>query len=566
MGDYLVDMDDDGTFGFMVVANDGTTTTITEGTTRPSGYDYNDPVFAAQQVSFLQNGEEYTSADFYDVAGYFAPIFSFSSTQSMDSDNDYQIDVSFTITDSFEWHDGADSGVPDSSICVDAISDQTCSPDKDPSTVGVYDPFYDDAFLPNVPDVTVSLGELHERLYIATGEYSIYDEWDAVLRLEEAEDMDSDVDGTFTPDATLPVKQMVSADGIYQNFAHGVYVSDDEDTMFLGMLFTDEDYNGMDTECVPTPSSTPGVPSTTSTECDTANRDGSIAILSGIKDRASTDLTLTRHIAGSNTQLNQPHGVWVDEQNEYIYVANTFGENILVFNEAFDSATDGDIAPDRVITATGMENPVFVYVDEESDRLFVANMAGAGPSILIFNNASSLNGSVTPDTRVIDDTPYDDSDADTTRLTMGNNQTTHNVWYDSVHEQILVGHHTNEVLFYDVSDWDLDTGMGDIEPDAADVKYLEINETDSDEHQWSAYGLFYLPNKDRLYVSGGYAAYATEDHGGGPPSESPPSEVKVYDNVSDSGFSGRETPARVIQWSNGSDYYPPQGLWVTEYE
>jgi hypothetical protein len=168
----------------------------------------------------------------------------------------------------------------------------------------VYDPFYDDAFLPNVPDVTVSLNELHERLYIATGEYAIYDEWDAVLRLEEAEDMDSDVDGTFTPDATLPVKQMVSADGIYQNFAHGVYVSDDEDTMFLGMLFTDEDYNGMDTECVPTPSSTPGVPSTTSTECDTANRDGSIAILSGIKDRASTDLTLTRHIAGSNTQLN----------------------------------------------------------------------------------------------------------------------------------------------------------------------------------------------------------------------------------------------------------------------
>lgn len=554
MGDYLVDMDGDGAFGYMVIANDGVTTSISETATRPSGYDATDPVFAARMVAFLDPDLEYTSVDFYGTEGYFAPLFPFTATQALTSENDYQLSVAFSLDDSFEWHDGADSGIPDTSICVDALSDQTCSPDKDPSTVGVYDPFYDDEFLPRLPSVAIEVDELHERLYVATGEYSISDTWDAVMRFEGAEDINSDVDGTVTPDAELPVKQMTSAGGLTQNFEHGVYLSDERDTLFLSMLFTDSDYPGIDTEC-----SVYLDPATTPIECQTSERNGSIAIIDGISSVASGAVTLNRHIEGGNTQLQQPHGVWVDETREMIYAANTFGSSILVFNDAFDSTTDGDIAPDRVITSPGMDAPVFVFINEEEDRMFVANMGGSGPAIYIFNNASGLNGAVSPDTRIIDDTPFDASDTDTTRLTMGNNQTTHNVLYDTAHDQIIVAHHTNEVIIYDVSSWDLDTGMGDIEPDAADVRYLQINETASDENGWSAYGIFYLPTKDRLYVSCGYSA-------GGPPSGSPPSEIKVFDDVSDPAFSGMMTPERTIQWSSGATYYPPQGLWVTEYE
>lgn len=563
MGDYLIDVDGDGVFGFMSIVNDGSETTVNESEIRPAGYDANDPVFANGEVSFLDSPEdEYTSSDFYGISGYFAPILPFDAVKTLAMGVDYQIGVTFEITDSFDWHDGADSGMPDASICVDALSDQDCSPDKDPSTVGVYDPYYDDAFLPNMPQVTVNVDELHERLYVGTGEYSIMDTWDAIVRFDSVEDLDSEVTGSIAPAATLPVKQMVSADGIYQNFEHGIYVSDARDEMYLGMLFTDEDYNGIDTECraYSPPMSPP--------ECDTENRRGSIAIIAQIKDQVDGGLTLSRHIHGDNTQLAQPHGIWVDEAREYIYAANTHvggTGNILVFHAAFDSATDGNIAPDRVITSDQMSNPVFVFIDEAADRMFVANMGPTGPSVLIFNGASQLNGAVTPDTRIIDDTPHDRSDTDNTRLTIGNNMTTHNVWYDGVHEQIIVAHHTNEVIFYDVSDWDLDAGMGAIEPDASEVRYLEINESSLDSSLWSAYGIFYLPAKDRLYVSCGYSSHATEEKSAVPDSGSPENEIKVYDGVSNPEFGGMAVPDRVIQWDNGLAYYPPQGLWVTEY-
>ncbi len=102
-------------------------------------------------------------------------------------------------------------------------------------------------------------------------------------------------------------------------------------------------------------------------------------------------------------------------------------------------------------------------------------------------------------------------------------------------------------------------------------RVLKINEStdNSDQHKWSAYGLFYVAATDRLYVSAGYSGSSTltGSCAGASGDESAPAQnsVKVYDNVSDPSVSGVYTPTRVLHWSNQNQFYPPQPLWVTRH-
>jgi DNA-binding beta-propeller fold protein YncE len=96
-----------------------------------------------------------------------------------------------------------------------------------------------------------------------------------------------------------------------------------------------------------------------------------------------------RQLSGGSTTLIAPTGIFVDIVRNLLYVAN--GNNqILVFNDA--STVDGAAtAPVRTITISATSAGIFV--DVIADRLYVAS----GNSILIFDGASTANSASTPD-------------------------------------------------------------------------------------------------------------------------------------------------------------------------
>lgn len=391
----------------------------------------------------------------------------------------------------------------------------------------------DDATAGEPDDSRAAQAPAGETLYAGMGEYNPQQDWHAILRFDEADTLDSSDGYQYSAAATVPIKESTAKDGTAINFAHGLYLDESRDEMYIASIFT----------------------STTVLHNGNPSLDaGSVGIMANMGS-ADGPQVLSRHIFGDATKLKQPHGVWVDESRDQLYVANTFGMSLLVFDEA--SSVDGDVAPARTVSHDKLGNPVFVYVDEESDRLFVASMNTAKPdafphtrsAINIYNNASTIDGQREPDVQIA---------GPATRLDEGNNQTTHNVWYDASRQLMLVGHHTNELLIYDMSTVDLSPAQAseyDLVP-----RVLEIHEQadGSDIGEWSVYGLFLLPDSDRLYVSCGHAQ-------GGPSVGSPPHSIKVYDGLMDSDDSGLVPPTRRIYWDSGDQYYPPQPLWVARY-
>jgi len=101
-----------------------------------------------------------------------------------------------------------------------------------------------------------------------------------------------------------------------------------------------------------------------------------------------------RVVAGGLTTLSGPRGIAVDMARNQIYVANYADDAILVFNNA--RTISGDVVPDRTITgvATTLSGPSTLFFDVFNDRLYVANTDAN--TILVFNNASTANGNVTP--------------------------------------------------------------------------------------------------------------------------------------------------------------------------
>ena len=117
-------------------------------------------------------------------------------------------------------------------------------------------------------------------------------------------------------------------------------------------------------------------------------------------------------IATARMDLCAPRGISVDMPNDQLYTANTGASSILVFNNASSSTTTGMVTPDRtILPASGIAcgdggtakmdlcAPFGASVDAVNDRLYVANTAVS--SILVFNNASSTTGMVTPDQTIL---------------------------------------------------------------------------------------------------------------------------------------------------------------------
>src|SRR5688572_20583036 len=313
----------------------------------------------------------------------------------------------------------------------------------------------------------------HERIYIGTGEYNPFPDWHGILRFEDASNYNSGplCDTTFTADGIIPVQQC-STGTMFMNFEHGFYLDETNDRMYVSTLFTNP-------------------ANILTTNPDTAK--GSIAIFDNIST-LNGGQTPTRHIFGDSTGLRQPHGCWLDEANDRLYVANSFGCNILVFNNA--STRNGNTPPDRIISHSTLSTPVYIFIDNAANRMFVACSGigcGGPPKVCINNNASTVNGIVSPDVRI---------EGSNTRLGF-RNPTVHNVWYNTTNGLLVVGHHTHEMLFFDMNTVNMSPGA----PAAYNMtpRVLMINdEVDlSDTSNHNLYGFYWDEERDIMYTSDG---------------------------------------------------------------
>ncbi|PCH69768.1 MAG: hypothetical protein COC01_00775 [Bacteroidetes bacterium] len=366
------------------------------------------------------------------------------------------------------------------------------------------------------------------KLFLGTGEYSPKDDWHGILRLESIPELGSNPDTvSITSAPTIPIKQCID-NGVKLNFGHGFYYNETDDDLYIVSIFTNK-----------------GNFETTST--DTAV--GSIAIIPQVSTKSGPQVDSFRHIFGDSTQILQPHSCWVDESRDMLYVANTFGENILVFNNA--STVAGNVVPNRVISSTKMGRPVYVFIDEQADRMFVACMKGGtgeGDSqVIIYNSASALDGVNDPDVRIF---------GDSTKLS-NINGTVHNVWFKGDGELLAVGHHTYELSIFDLSTINLDPASPEDHNIPARIINVNVDPNHSDSTDTNLYGFYWDTKDDVIYCSVG-----VDNPGGGPKQQAPPNSIKVYKNVSNSSVKGQITPDRVIYWDNGDIYYPPQPVWV----
>ena len=102
-------------------------------------------------------------------------------------------------------------------------------------------------------------------------------------------------------------------------------------------------------------------------------------------------------IEGLATQLNAPSFLFLDEQADRLFIADR-GDNfvfgfVLVFEHA--SSKSGNVVPDRVIrgSATTLDIPIAVALDRQRDILYVLDANGA---IAVFDSPASINGNVAP--------------------------------------------------------------------------------------------------------------------------------------------------------------------------
>lgn len=116
---------------------------------------------------------------------------------------------------------------------------------------------------------------------------------------------------------------------------------------------------------------------------------------------ASGALATSRSITGANTKLTAPSNSGVrelalDATNDRLYAINLSTNSILVFDGA--SQADGNVAPAREITGanTLLDSPMAIYLDNANNRLYVSNFRSTAQTVLVFDNASTINGNVAP--------------------------------------------------------------------------------------------------------------------------------------------------------------------------
>jgi hypothetical protein len=117
---------------------------------------------------------------------------------------------------------------------------------------------------------------------------------------------------------------------------------------------------------------------------------------------ANGNLAPTRNVQGLATLLLGPAAMTYDSTRDLLYVSNQGTNQILVFTGVSTSAFNGNLAPARVIatiTGTPIAGPMGLFIDAASDTLYLANH-GAN-NILVYSSASTRSGADVPPARVI---------------------------------------------------------------------------------------------------------------------------------------------------------------------
>ncbi len=87
----------------------------------------------------------------------------------------------------------------------------------------------------------------------------------------------------------------------------------------------------------------------------------------------SGDVLPLRIISGQNTGLLRPLGIFVDAKNDEIFVTNPFDDKIIIYGRT----DNGNVTPIRTIEGpnTRLFAPLGIFVDADNDEIFVANAA-----------------------------------------------------------------------------------------------------------------------------------------------------------------------------------------------
>jgi len=112
------------------------------------------------------------------------------------------------------------------------------------------------------------------------------------------------------------------------------------------------------------------------------------------------------NVAGAATELDGPASLAVNKGQDLMFVANIASDEITVYAGVSASSFNGNLAPVRTIATTtsgDLANPIGINFGD-GDELYVAN--SIPNNVLVFANASNLNGDVTP-SRIITCTDFD---------------------------------------------------------------------------------------------------------------------------------------------------------------
>lgn len=116
--------------------------------------------------------------------------------------------------------------------------------------------------------------------------------------------------------------------------------------------------------------------------------------ISSLEGASATDQPLT----GALTRLSNPTYLTVHPSSGQLIVADQGAAAVLFFSSPTD--LEGNVPPERILTGAGTEllGPVQVFVDSSNDELYVLDKANS--QVLVFADASTIEGEVAPIRRI----------------------------------------------------------------------------------------------------------------------------------------------------------------------
>lgn len=106
------------------------------------------------------------------------------------------------------------------------------------------------------------------------------------------------------------------------------------------------------------------------------------------------DIPPCQVLSGASTLLDAPGALAVDPARDILYISNEGANSILVYENASQSSTQGNLPPTRTISS--IQSPLGIFIDSANDRLYVVQSEDQA-AVLVYENASTRAGQTSPD-------------------------------------------------------------------------------------------------------------------------------------------------------------------------